>query len=166
MSSARWVCVIYSDFSGPLGIPRKRGLRGVGGRNMRPPGSAADCVGSSGNREISRRTSETDPCPPRGGFGPFTRISRGLSEFGENGAYMARRGGICDPPDPRPTDCVGSSGNREISRRISETDPCPPRGGFGPFTRISRDLSEFGENGAYAARRGGICDPADPRPIA
>ena len=71
---------------------------------MRPPGSAADRIGSSGNGEISRRISETDQCSPRGGFAPFTLISRGMSEFGENGAYVARVGCVCvcDPPGPWP----------------------------------------------------------------
>ena len=57
---------------------------------MRPTGSVADCVGSSGNREISRGISETDTCRLHGGFAPFTRISRRMSEVGVNGAYVAR----------------------------------------------------------------------------
>ena len=88
---ARWVCAIYSDFSGLVGIMRKRGLRGVGAKYATPPGSVAGCVWSSGKREIPRRISETDPSPPRGGFAPRTRISPDLSEFGENGVYVVRR---------------------------------------------------------------------------
>ena len=64
---------------------------------MRPPGSAADRVGSSGNREISRRISETDPGRPRGGFPPLTLISLDLSGFGENGAYVEQLEEIRDP---------------------------------------------------------------------
>ena len=81
MSTERWVCAIYSGFSGSVGIRRKRGLPGAAGRNMRPQGSVSDCVWPSGDFEISRRISENDPCLPRGGFAPFTRISRDLSEF-------------------------------------------------------------------------------------
>ena len=41
---------------------RKRDQRGAMGRNTRPREFVADCVGSSGNREISRRISETATC--------------------------------------------------------------------------------------------------------
>ena len=83
------------------------------GAKYATPGSVADCVESSGDREISRRISETDPCPPRGGFGHFTRISRDLSELGENGAYLARGGAEYATPGSV-ADCERSSGNREI----------------------------------------------------
>ena len=83
---ARWVCSVYSDFSGYVGIRRKRGLLGAAGRNTRLPGSVADCIGPSGNREMSRRISETATGQPNGRFAPCTLISRDLSEFGENGA--------------------------------------------------------------------------------
>ena len=164
MSPARWVWAIYSDFSGSVGIRGKRGLRGAGGWNKRPRGSVADCIGSSGSREISRRISETDPGPParwvRVIYSDFSgsvgiRRKRGLSGAG---------GEICDPGYV--ADCVESSGNRDVSHRISETDPCRPRGGFAPFTRISLDLSEFGENGAYVARGGGGYGPPGPCQIA
>ena len=65
---------------------------------MRPSGSAADRIGSSGNREIYRRILETDPGHPRGGFAPLTLISLDLSGFGENGAYVERIEEIRDPP--------------------------------------------------------------------
>ena len=183
---------------------------------MRPPGPTADCVGSSGNRAISRRISENATGLPRGGFAPFTRISLGLSGLCENGAYVELGRNMRPPPDPWPAayglqesarflgesqkpthrppavglrhvrgflriyrnsaktgstwcggcnmrppgsvvDCVGSSGNREISRRISETSTGPSRGSLAPFTRISLGLSEFGEYGPYVARVGEIC---------
>ena len=63
MSHARRVCAVYSDFSGCVGVRRKRGLHGAAGRSARPPGSVAVYAGSSGNREIPRRFSETSPCP-------------------------------------------------------------------------------------------------------
>ena len=37
MSPARWVCAIYLDFSGDVGIQRKRDLLGAAGRNTGPP---------------------------------------------------------------------------------------------------------------------------------
>ena len=73
-----------------------------GGRNIRPPGSAPDCVGSSRSREMSRRFSETDPRRPRGGFAPFTRISRDRSEFRENRACLGSVWRNMRPPDPCP----------------------------------------------------------------
>ena len=44
---------------------------------------------------------------------------------------------------------VGSAGNLEAPRRISESVSAPNRGGFGPYTLISPDLPEFGANGPY-----------------
>ena len=63
MLPARRVCAICSDFSGSVGIMRKRGLLGTAGRNTRPAGSVTDCVGSSRDRAISRRISETSTWP-------------------------------------------------------------------------------------------------------
>ena len=50
---------------------------------MRPPGSAVDRVGSSGNREIRRRISETVSAHAQ-----FNRISRDLSGFGDDEDYL------------------------------------------------------------------------------
>ena len=91
---------------------------------MRPPGSAVGRVGSSGNRDFRRRLSGNAPATPRGGLAPFTLISRGLSEFGENGAYVERWGEICDPPGSV-ADRRGSSGNREISRESQKLTHSP-----------------------------------------
>ena len=55
---------------------------------MRPPESAVDRIGSSGNRDCARRLSENVAGPPRGGFAPFTLTSRDLSEFSEKRALL------------------------------------------------------------------------------
>ena len=190
----RRICAIYSDFSGSVGIRRKRGptcpgggaeicdpadqlpisydlqeiarfpaesrilfrrpravaLRRLpgclgncrnsattgpmwrgGGRNTRSPGSAVDCGGSSGNIATSRWISETPTVPHRGVFAPFTRISRNC----RNSAKTRRT--WCGVGDTRPP---GPSPIAYDLRRISETAPGAPRGGFAPLTRISRDL--------------------------
>ena len=151
-ATARWICAIYSDFSGHVGIMRKRGILGAVGRNMRPPGTAVDRIGSSCDREISRRLSETVSWPPNGECAPFTRISPDLSGFGENGAYVVRRGEIRGPPDPWSI----AYDLQEIAKFLGESQKLhhAPRAvslrhllGW-----VSLDLSEFGESGAYMAR--------------
>ena len=95
---ARWICAIYLDFPGSVGILLKRALRGAGGWGDATPGHPADRVGSSGNREISRRISETAPCPPRGEFAPFTWLgfSRSVGIRRERRLHGAGGVGICD----------------------------------------------------------------------
>ena len=73
------------------------------GAKYAAPGSGVDRIGSSGNRAIFRRTPKNVSVPPNRGSAPFNRISLDLSEFGENGVYLARVCGgpeIRDPPDP------------------------------------------------------------------
>ena len=84
---------------------------GGGGGDTPPPGPAVD-LGGSGNRAVARPFS----CFPRGWFAPFTPISRYLSEFGENGPYLARAVEVSGPPPGPVADRVGSSGNPEIPR--------------------------------------------------
>ena len=133
---------------------RKRPIRVEVRAKYATRGSMAARVGPSGNREAPRRISETSPCRPRGLFAPFTWVLIDLSGLFENAPYLAwakyaTTGSAADR--------VGSPRNRKIPRRISQTATGPPRGGFSPFTRISLDLSEFGENGAYVDRGIEIC---------
>ena len=147
-----------------LGVPgvcqdsEKRGLSARVCEICDRPG-AADCAGSSGDREISLRTSENDQRRPRGGFAPFTLISHDLSEFRENGPAW----GVVEKY-ATPLIRVRLHWIFQKSRDFSGTDPCRPRGGFAPFTLISLGISGFVENGPSDSEPGHLpLRPIGPR---
>ena len=116
MTPARCVCAIYSGFSGSVGILRKRDMCGPATAKYATTGPAADRVGSSVSRDIRRGISKASPFPPERSA---CAIYLEFSELCENVASLAR--GIFDPCPA--ADCVGFSGNHEITRRPSEISP-------------------------------------------
>ena len=108
------------------------------------------------------RHPETVAWPLHGGPAPFTLISRDLSEFGENGAYVARQGEIRDPRIRGRLRRIRRK-SRDFAATLRNFQRAPG-GAFAPFTRTSLDLSVLCENGAYAARRNTRFP--DPRQIA
>ena len=146
-ASARWVCSIYSDFSGHVGIRRKRGVLVDGSKyaTVRPRGRLRRIFRIS--RDYPANLKNSPMAPARGVFAIYS-VSVGIRR---KRSLQGARDRNTRPPGPV-ADCVGSSGFREMPRRISETSPCSPRGGFAPLSRISRDLSELCDNGAYLAR--------------
>ena len=154
------IAVGFRRLAGSLLISRnsaKSCLVGAGARNMRPAGSAANRIGSSGHLAIPRRISEADAGPHRNGFGPLTMISHDLPEFDENGTNMGRLREIWGSPDPRPNR-IGSAGYLEIPYGISRSSPVSHRGGLAPIAQIPPDRTGFVENETYLGRTCKICD--------
>ena len=163
MSPARWVCAIYSDFSGSVGIMRKRGVFGAGWGEIRDPparGRLRRAIGKSRDHPPNLRN------PHRATARWVCAIYSDSHRSCRSAARTGRTwyGGGCPKyatPLPRSVaDFIGPSGNREIPSRPSETSTGPPSAGFAPFTRISREyvgimrkLGLFGAAGRNARPR-------------
>ena len=109
---------------------------------MRPPGPAANRVGSSEDLEIPQRTSGPPTWPRRGGYAPFTQNYPYTPAFDEHGPYAGRGCAIWDPAGSV-VDRIGSSGNFDIPQRTSGPSKGHHGGGIAPFTKISPDPPEF-----------------------
>ena len=88
MSPSRRACAVYADFSRPGGIRRKRGLPVAGVWNIRPPGSAANRIGASGDLEIPHASRRIFARAPSRWVGAVDSDSLDLEEFGEDFPYL------------------------------------------------------------------------------
>ena len=149
MAQSRWVYAVYAAFSGPARIRRKRALHGAGVCNMPPP-SPSRIRGRARkifrkyryfpeNFRIPHMARARWVCAVYADFSRSSGIRRKRPLLGAGVWNMRLTGSDVKH--------IGSSGNLAIPHRSSASVSWIHHGGFVPFTRISLDLPEFGDNG-------------------